>query len=197
MGETGRQAYLSPEEQLTLLGIARQSLERLVKDNSQYSPDLISLSPKLAQPGASFVTLTIKKELRGCIGSIEPIRALALDVAINTQNSAARDPRFYPVVATELPGIKIEISVLTPMEKVNAHNQQERLAAVVPHRDGIMLVYGYQRGLLLPQVWEKIPDKERFFEQLCYKARLPKEALDLPELEMYKFEVECFEERAE
>jgi AmmeMemoRadiSam system protein A len=115
-----------------------------------------------------FVTLRTHGELRGCIGVPEPVSPL-FQAAQECALSAARsDPRFFPITQVELPDVKIEVSVLSPLEAV------ESIDSVVIGVHGLLLNHQGRRGLLLPQVpVEHGWDRESFLEQLCRKAHLP------------------------
>jgi len=123
--------------------------------------------------GASFVTLRLDEDLRGCIGSIDARRALGEDVARNARAAAYRDPRFPPVSAHERPRLAIEVSVLSPREPFVAASEAEALARLRPGIDGIALEYGHASATFLPQVWESLPGPDEFLEQLRRKAGLP------------------------
>ena len=122
---------------------------------------------------ASFVTLRIDGELRGCIGSIDPRRALGDDVAYNAYAAAYRDPRFPPLEEREVANLEIEISVLTPRVPIEAASEEEALAALRPGSDGIYLEFGERTATFLPQVWENLADRLDFLSELRRKAGLP------------------------
>lgn len=129
--------------------------------------------PWLREPGASFVTLKLDGELRGCIGSIEAVRPLGEDVRSNARAAAFRDPRFPPVSAREMPGLEVEVSVLSPREPLHVTSEDEALAALRPGIDGIVLECEGRRSTFLPQVWETLPDPRDFLAHLKMKADLP------------------------
>lgn len=109
-----------------------------------------------------------------------------------TLQSASSDPRFPPVALEELSEIKMEISILSPMRR--ASGPQE----IVPGRHGVCVKRGSRVGLFLPQVWEALPDKTEFLEELCRsKAGLPADAWKDPGTELHVFTVEVFEEGVE
>ena len=122
--------------------------------------------------GATFVTLTKKGELRGCIGSLLPKQAVALDIAQNTYSACNEDGRFNPITSEELLDIKISISFLSSYEKVEFDNEEELLNQIIPNVDGLVLRDGYRQGLFLPSVWKQIPDKKEFLNNLKIKAGL-------------------------
>ncbi|HRQ23685.1 MAG TPA: AmmeMemoRadiSam system protein A, partial [Anaerolineales bacterium] len=127
------------------------------------------LTPALKENGASFVTLTIHGDLRGCIGALEAYQPLAEDVREHAVAAALQDPRFPPVEERELGKINIEISRLTPPQPLDYTSSSDLPGKLRPHVDGIILKHGHRRATFLPQVWEKIPDPADFLNQLCYK----------------------------
>lgn len=127
----------------------------------------------LAEPGATFVTLTINGELRGCIGTLEPHRSLGEDVTENAVAAALRDPRFEPLRPAELRDVRVEVSLLSPTEPIVAADEAAALVALRPHIDGVVLEYKQYRGLFLPQVWEQLPEPTKFLAHLKRKAGLP------------------------
>ena len=141
-------------------------------------------------PAAVFVTLTKNGALRGCIGTVEPQMALLDAVKYAAISAAFSDHRFEPLTKEELPAVKIEISALSPLERIaSARN-------IVPVRHGVVVRNGGQSGLFLPQVWEQIPQKEAFLSELCsQKAGLPRDCWKDPKTELYTFTVEAFSEK--
>jgi AmmeMemoRadiSam system protein A len=129
--------------------------------------------PELAEPGATFVTLTQHGQLRGCIGSLEAQRPLALDVAENALAAAFRDHRFAPLRADEFARTRVEVSLLTAPEPFPVSSEADALARLRPGIDGLVLRYGQRRATFLPQVWEALPEPRQFMAQLKLKAGLP------------------------
>jgi len=160
---------LTDEEKEQLLKIARQSLECHVR--GEPLPDWGEVSANLATPCGAFVTLHKQGNLRGCIGQIQALGPLYLTVAEMAGAAALRDPRFPPVQPSELDGIDLEISVLSPFREIQDVEEIE----VGVH--GLLLRKGPYRGLLLPQVaTEQGWDREEFLQHTCYKAGLPADA---------------------
>jgi AmmeMemoRadiSam system protein A len=121
--------------------------------------------------GAAFVTITREGELRGCIGYMNPIKPLAEAVAYCAASAATADPRFPPVIAEELPHLRLEISVLSPLRVI----EDPALVQVGIH--GLFISQGGRHGLLLPQVATEFGwDRETFLRQTCLKAGLPADA---------------------
>ncbi|MEW6403825.1 MAG: AmmeMemoRadiSam system protein A [Chloroflexota bacterium] len=160
---------LSQAEKRVLLVLARESLECNVRGEKTPELDLHTLPPRLRAHGASFVTLTIDGELRGCVGALEAYQPLALDVREHAAAAALQDPRFPPVGPGELSGIKIEVSRLTAPVDLQYASGEELPGRLRPHIDGVILRDGFHRATFLPQVWEKIPDPEDFLDNLCSK----------------------------
>lgn len=177
---------LNDEEKKTLLNIARKTIEEYLKSGK--TPEFKITDEKLKIKTGVFVTLKKKGELRGCIGLIKGIKPLYLGVIDMAIAAATQDPRFPPVIKNELKDIEIEISILTPFQKVEDPEKD-----IVVGRDGLYIMKGFYSGLLLPQVpvewgW----DRKTFLEQVCYKAGLPKDAWKTAEL--YKFQAIVFGE---
>lgn len=127
----------------------------------------------LRRPGASFVTLTHGRELRGCIGSLEPCRALAHDLALNAYAAAFRDPRFAPLGESELAALDLEVAILGPLEPFPCRNETELLVRLRPGIDGLVLEAGTRhRATFLPKVWETLPEPGGFLRELRRKAGL-------------------------
>ncbi len=178
---------LTKEEKRILLGIARRSLESFLKEKRV--PRFEVDSETLKEKRAVFVTLKKKGHLRGCIGRIVPDTPLYEAVSRVAIDSAVNDPRFVPVKYEELKDIEIEISVMTPFERVN------NLDEIEVGRHGLMIHKGFHSGLLLPQVpLEYGWDRKTFLEHLCYKAGLPPNAYKDKDTVIYKFSAEVFSE---
>ena len=185
---------LTPEEQKTLLRLAREAIEHAVKGEKLPPLDTSALSPTLGGEGASFVTLTIRSQLRGCIGTLEAYQPLAEDVREHAVAAALEDPRFPRVTRDELEGIQIEVSRLTrplPLDYRDANDLPSKLR---PYVDGVILKDGFRRATFLPQVWEKIPDPSEFLDNLCYKMGAGRDHWRRKHLEVLIYQVEEFHE---
>jgi AmmeMemoRadiSam system protein A len=185
---------LTSEEKQTLLGIARQSIESAVKGEQSPKPDPALLTPRLKEQGASFVTLTMHNDLRGCIGTLEPYQPLADDVREHAVAAALHDPRFPPVAPNELNGINIEVSRLSVPYPLEYSTAEDLIQKLRPHTDGVILRDGMRRATFLPQVWEKIPDPAKFLDNLCYKMGAAPDAWKRKHLEVLIYQVEEFHE---
>lgn len=159
---------LSEAAQRALLHIARASLEEEIGGQPPASSP-----PKLdemRQRAGAFVTLHKDGQLRGCVGRPEASTALDCTVRECALNAALSDSRFLPVTSEELPRISIEISVLSPIAPARPED-------IEIGRHGLVIAAGSRAGLLLPQVpvrWKW--DRERFLEETCLKADLPRDA---------------------
>jgi AmmeMemoRadiSam system protein A len=129
----------------------------------------------LEQPSATFVTLKQAGQLRGCIGSLQRRRALRDDVQANAVAAAFRDPRFAPLEASELPKTSLEISLLSPEERIETESEEELITRLRPGIDGVILRYGQHRATLLPQVWQQLHEGRDFIAALKVKAGLPQD----------------------
>ena len=145
----------------------------------------------LRAPAASFVTLRLDRELRGCIGSIDARRALGEDVAQNARAAAYRDPRFAPVSPAERGALAIEVSVLSLRVPLPAAGEAEAVALLRPGLDGIYLECGPATATFLPQVWDGIPDPLEFLAALRHKAGLPAR-LWPADLRLWRYSVEKY-----
>jgi AmmeMemoRadiSam system protein A len=185
---------LNNEEQDFLLRIARQALEEGVRHDRLAPLDPNTVPPRLKEQGASFVTLTVGGNLRGCIGALEPYQPLVEDVREHAVAAALQDYRFPPVQPDELDGIRIELSRLTVPQPLEYTTPEDLLAKLNPYLDGVVLRDGPQRATFLPQVWEKIPDPADFLDNLCYKMGARPELWRMKHLEVLIYHVEEFQE---
>ncbi|MFA5007830.1 MAG: AmmeMemoRadiSam system protein B [Candidatus Omnitrophota bacterium] len=187
-GNSMTEFKLNDAEKKELLKIARSTLESYLKNRK--TPKIAALYPILNEKRGAFVTLKKHGELRGCIGRIvadTPLYEVVSSVAIE---SATEDPRFSPVTYDELKDIEIEISVLTPFEKVND------IGAIEVGKHGLLISKGFYSGLLLPQVpLEYGWDRQTFLEHTCNKAGLPKDSYKEKGITLYKFSAIVFNEK--
>ena len=132
----------------------------------------------LSRPGATFVTLTQRGELRGCIGSLQACDPLIDDVSNNAVSAALRDPRFMPLGAGELNSLGVEVSLLSELQPLRFASEADALAQLRPDIDGVVFEYGSYRSTFLPQVWESLPQPPQFLAKLKSKARLSEDFWD-------------------
>ncbi|MGD9343029.1 MAG: AmmeMemoRadiSam system protein A [Desulfuromonadales bacterium] len=178
---------LNTHEQQTLLAIARQAIIHGVQTGQEY------IEPReekaLNQRNGCFVTIKQNGQLRGCIGNFQSELPLFKEVAQMAQASATKDPRFYPLKEIDLNNFKLEISVLTPLQKV------EDIEEIEVGKHGIYIEKSFYRGVLLPQValehnWNRLT----FLQQTCLKAGLPTDAWKADDADIYVFSAQVFGE---
>lgn len=182
------QRELNFEEQKLALQIARQTLEIFFQKRS-YEPE-ISVYPIFQTKRGVFVTLRKQGQLRGCIGTFEPEQNLAQTIQAMTLSAAFQDPRFFPLQENELTEVKIEISILSPRQKITNPNLIEM------GKHGVYVKKNSRSGVYLPQVaTEQGWDREEFLNSLCEeKAGLEREAWRDGSAELYIFTVQVCEE---
>ena len=177
---------LNSEQKEVLLKVARESAQAAARGEG-YTPPKTE-DAELLRPAAVFVTLNKSGQLRGCIGTVEPRQPLIQAVAEMARAAALEDPRFPPVRPAEVPQVAIDISVLTPAQRVSD------VSKIEVGRHGLIIQDGHRRGLLLPQVatewgW----NCEQFLDHCCIKAGLP-EGHWRDGGEIYSFEADVFGE---
>jgi uncharacterized protein len=162
---------LAPADRETLMALAQTSIRHGLC-GEEVKIDVEQYTPMLRAPGASFVTLQLAGELRGCIGSLEAERALAEDVAHNAFAAAFRDSRFSVLTWAEFERIRIHISLLSRSVPMRFASEADLLQQLRPGVDGLVLQEHWRRATFLPVVWESIPDPIEFLQQLKRKAGL-------------------------
>lgn len=144
--------------------------------------------------GASFVTLKIDGQLKGCIGSLQARRSLVLDVSENAHAAAFEDSRFSPVTINDLDKLTIQISILSSPEKIEFSSEQDLLKQIRPGEDGLILQDNLHRGTFLPSVWEQLPGPKEFLRNLKNKAGLEKDYWS-NDLSVQRYTTESFSEK--
>lgn len=132
----------------------------------------------LNKVAASFVTLKLNNQLRGCIGSLQAHKTLLEDLIHNAKAAAFRDPRFSPLTKEEFKSIQIEISLLSPCVELEYTNVADLKSKIKINTHGVILQHGNNRATFLPQVWLQLNSFELFFEALCKKAGLSYSCLE-------------------
>ena len=155
-----------------LLRLARGSIEHGLIHREPLPVNCDNLPRALRDPGATFTTLHIEGQLRGCCGTLEAVRPLAADVAHSAFRAAFRDPRFDPVAKHELDDVTLEVSVLSPPESLPVSDEADLLEKLSPGIDGLIIVAEGRRATFLPKVWEMLPDPRRFVVALKAKCGL-------------------------
>ncbi|WP_374563440.1 AmmeMemoRadiSam system protein B [Ideonella sp.] len=152
--------------------------------------------PALDTPLACFVSLhSADGDLRGCVGRLDTEQTLREALRANALAAAFHDSRFPPLAADEWPGLRVEVSLLSPLQPLPARDEAEALAAMRPGTDGLVLSWRHHRAVLLPQVWDQLPTPGAFLEALKHKAGL-RSHFWADDLRLERFEVRYFEGRA-
>lgn len=189
----------SSEEKQFLLSLARRAIAHYLATGEILEIDPAELPDNLKEKRACFVTLTINRRLRGCIGHLLPIQELYKDVIENAAAAAFHDPRFLPLTPNELSQIKIEISVLTIPQPLDFSSPDDLIAKLRPGIDGVILKSNKDArpcvSTFLPQVWEELKTPEEFLGHLCQKAGLSSSCWREEGIRVEVYQVEKIEER--
>jgi AmmeMemoRadiSam system protein A len=181
---------LNDELRATLLDVARLSILSAVHGSESREPVATVYPKELRAERASFVTLQSGEDLRGCCGTLEPLRPLVLDVW-QSARAACEDRRFKPVRARELDDLALEIAVLTPLVRLEVSDQDDLLEQLEPGIDGLYLRHGSHRATFLPKVWKSLREREEFLRQLKLKAGLGDRYWS-KDIEWFRYETEIF-----
>lgn len=152
--------------------LAKQSIEQGLQHRRLLSLNPLDYSKKLCQIRATFVTLKINHQLRGCMGTIKAVRPLVQDVSHHAYAAAFSDPRFTPLHPSELPLLDIHISILSLPEPIYFQSEEDLIQQLRPGVDGLILQEGSKRSTFLPSVWESISHPRDFLRHLKQKAGL-------------------------
>ncbi len=176
--------------QSELLTLARESIQEVLQAEHTIDREiLLAKYPILAEKMATFVTLTIGGELRGCIGSLVAQRPLIDDIIHNAKAAAFQDPRFSPITTSEYLHTAIEVSILTAPEPLLYDDADDLRSKIRPTIDGVILSLNGRQATFLPQVWEQLPTFDKFFSHLGNKAGLGSNVLQKhPEIFTYQVE---------
>ena len=163
-----------------LITIAREAIRNKL-ENQPFTPSPRE-EQRLNERAGCFVTLKIDDRLRGCIGNFQSRRPLYQEVALMAVAAATEDPRFAPLTQAELDHVNIEITILSPLEKIAGPDD------IVIGQHGIYLEHGHHRGVLLPQVAsEHHWDALTFLRQTCNKAGLSADMWQSEGTDLYRF----------
>jgi AmmeMemoRadiSam system protein A len=183
---------LGDSDRHQLLGLARMTLEHVVRQ--QTLPELRSagLPAALHQAAACFVSLSHRGQLRGCIGNLGFCHPLYQGVSENTRSAALTDSRFERLQPFELGGIRIEISVLTELQPLCFVSPDQLITLLRPHLDGVVLHLDNHLTTFLPQVWDQISDPTAFLNRLAQKAGREPNAWRLPHARISVYQADVF-----
>jgi AmmeMemoRadiSam system protein A len=191
----GCKMVLSDEDKVLLLRLAKEAISSEI-NSLEINSDILKAVKEFDFKHSIFVTLTKDNKLRGCMGHIIPIAPVWQAVIECAKSAAFHDPRFSPVKHGELPFIKVEISILTPMEKIVVDNPGDYPKKIKIGNHGLFIeAKTGETGLLLPQVFpEWNADSVKALNMTCEKAGLPSNAWKNKEMNIFTFEAEIFGE---
>ncbi len=179
------------EEQKALLDVAYKAIDYKLATQQTLVIIPAQYPAALQAKRATFVTLEIDAQLRGCIGSLEARQPLVSDVAYNAHAAAFSDPRFNPVIREELKKLSIHISVLSEPQPLLCDSEQDLINKLVPGKDGLILEEGSRRATFLPSVWESLPDPRQFIAHLKQKGHFQADYWS-PDLRVYRYYTDYF-----
>ena len=189
--EYAASARLPDRDRAQLKALAREAIERGAKDRVEPRVDVEDCSAPMQTERASFVTLHVDGEFRGCRGSLLARRACVEDVARNAFNSAFGDPRVADLEAEEAERADIKISILSTAKRIPCKSERALLQMLNPDKDGLILTKGDRRAVFLPQVWSDLPDPAQFVCHLKVKAGWPEDYWSR-RIKAYRFSAEYF-----
>jgi hypothetical protein len=185
---------LKPHQGQALVKLARQTIaERLGEKSTTVDPQTLADNAFHDHKG-TFVTLTINKQLRGCIGNLDATESILAGIKRNAINAAFHDPRFPALKSHELNQVDIEISILSKPQRLEYGDSKDLLSKLRVHVDGVILSKGPASATFLPQVWEQLPRPDQFLSHLCMKAGLPSDDWKKSRLDILTYQVQYFEE---
>lgn len=165
---------LTESDKKTLLDVAKKSIQHGLIKHCALPIDLNEYNELLNDLGASFVTLNLNHQLRGCIGTLEAFQPLIKDVADHAFAAAFKDPRFTPVTPDEADRLEVHISILTKSTDIDFTDENDLLSQLQKGVDGLILQDGLHKATFLPSVWEQLPEPDDFLNHLKLKAGLDK-----------------------
>jgi uncharacterized protein (TIGR00296 family) len=180
-----------------LVRMAREAVETFLR-----KAVVLSASNRVAtlERMGVFVTLSHldnkgEESLRGCVGFPLPEKELSQSVVEAAIAAATNDPRFPPLVKTELPKTIFEVSLLTCPQQIQVTHPAEYYNHIKIGRDGLILKWENGSGLLLPQVAKEWGwSIDQYLLNICYKAGTTPDVLALPESKLYKFQAQVYRE---
>lgn len=187
------------EQGQLLVKLARRTLEEEFGLLPGQDADFLHAlgAPVFHEKWATFVTLTLNGELRGCIGNLEACDSAVNSVRCNVRYAAFNDCRFSPLSKEELAKIRVEVSVLTQSRKLEYRDAAELVSKLRPLVDGVILRKGGCSATFLPQVWEQLPEPESFLSHLCHKAGLPADCWCCDHPDILVYQVQKFKEETD
>ncbi|WP_158554683.1 AmmeMemoRadiSam system protein B [Methylovirgula sp. 4M-Z18] len=186
-------AQFDQDSRESMLSVAGAALRFAVARNGQV-PNIVAgpcVSPVMTAQRATFVTLELEGQLRGCVGSVWPQRPLIDDIGANAVKAGFADHRFARLPPDELERLVIKISVLSPLAPLTFAHESDLLRQLQPDRDGLLIQEGHTAALFLPSVWSQIPEPRDFLAHLKMKMGKAPDHWSSA-LQAYRFTVESF-----
>lgn len=180
---------LNKIDEALIFDVIHKSIEQGLETGKAFKPDIKGISEKLHKNYAVFVTLKLKGQLRGCIGTTEAHMPLINAAAQYAHAAAFSDPRFKPLTNDEYKNIEISLSILTPAVHFDFDDEQDLINKLRPEVDGLIISKNNARATFLPVVWESLKDPKQFVSELKRKAGIP--ASESPE-EAWRYTAEYY-----
>ncbi|MBV8512216.1 MAG: AmmeMemoRadiSam system protein B [Xanthobacteraceae bacterium] len=171
--EDAETARLADSHRRMLVDAAYATLRHIAAKGRPPELNLLSFPPALRAQRATFVTIELGGQLRGCVGTVAPVAPLIADVVANTHKAALQDHRFNPMSAQEISQATISISILSHLRCQPFVSDADLLDRLRPGVDGLMIRQADHRALFLPKVWSDLPSPPDFLGRLKQKAGLP------------------------
>lgn len=197
-GERADESAGAAERGPVLLSLARRSIESYFEESAgegvsrETFEALWRHEAWLLAQQPCFVSLHRDGELRGCVGRLRAQGPLRREVWYCARAAAFEDSRFSPLTRAELEGLDIEVSVLSPMQRLEVHSEEEALRALIPGRHGLQIAWGGRSAVFIPKMWDELPEPTQFLAHLRRKAGLPQ--YWLPGTRMETFTADYFAE---
>lgn len=165
---------LDCDQKNQLLDIAQQAIENgLAGVVEKPDSDTGEANPIVKEHIANFVSVSVRGQLRGCIGNLRPQLMLRDSIYHNAMSAAFADYRFKPLSKEDWPGLVVEISILSPLREIRVHDEEGLLRQLEPGKHGLLIEQALHRATFLPKVWASLPDKSQFLLELKRKAGMP------------------------
>jgi len=153
-----------------LLQMVKKSIEFGLINHSVLPIDINEFPPVFREQRATFVTLHLQGELRGCIGTLKAHQPFIVDLVKNAFSAAFNDPRFPALTEREFRQLHYHVSIISEPTSMKFTSEDDLLSQLKPGIDGLILTEGLSCGTFLPSVWEQLPDKVLFLNHLKQKA---------------------------
>ncbi len=170
--------------------LAKYSIEYYLNNNKIPDIKVTQVVKEFLVERACFATLYVNEKLRGCIGDCEAYEPLYKNIIRNSIRAATIDNRFESITLSDLPNLKVSVSVLTTPQVYKPENKEELLKFLEKDKPGLIIERGGNRALFLPQVWEELPNPIEFLSHLCLKANLPSDSWKEKDMKFQIFRTE-------